>query len=196
MNVSDRKIIDSFLLLINEYPISKIKNSNIIKWAGISKSTFYNNFKDGADVLKKFEIIINNQILHACVNEYRNQKLAGLTPQQMINIFIDAAFPILYHNRDRIKIIQHSAVKNIWARSFDIRYIRIIKELFPENDPDNTRIFVKLINSILFLWLNELLPMDEANFRTLIKHSYQIKCSHLFDKNHYYSLLRNNLAKS
>lgn len=62
-NVVDEAIYDAFFLLIKEKDIKKITVSDVIKKAGIVRSTFYNHYENIPDLINAIEDKTLNDIL-------------------------------------------------------------------------------------------------------------------------------------
>lgn len=54
-SIAEEAIFDAFLLLAREKEIEKITVSDIIKWAGVVRSTFYNHYENIPDLVSKAE---------------------------------------------------------------------------------------------------------------------------------------------
>lgn len=60
---NEKRIIESFLELLNKYDISKITVKAICEKSNINRSTFYSHYNDVYDLLTKLEISMNKKII-------------------------------------------------------------------------------------------------------------------------------------
>ncbi|UQS87416.1 TetR/AcrR family transcriptional regulator [Nicoliella spurrieriana] len=172
---SKTKIVNAFLSLINQKSILDITNIDIINEADVSKGTFYHHFHSKNEIIRYSEEQIDQQIVHAFIKEYRRENKPELTPEVFVDIFSKTAIPIVYQNRDQIRILHGSDVNEIWRHYLEIHYFRIMRRVYPDDDTFHIRLFIKYVNLVVSLWISALIPMDEAEFQKRFKELLESK---------------------
>ncbi|MEJ6399811.1 TetR/AcrR family transcriptional regulator [Nicoliella lavandulae] len=171
MTRSKTKIVNAFLFLINQKSIFQITSGEIIKQAGIAKGTYYHNFHTKMDILRYYESNLTHAIVDSFITRYRKLGKPELTSDVFIDIFADAVIPIIYENRDQVRVLISSDVDEIWSHYLEAHYVRVLKKLFPEDKDFNLLLFIKYVHLIVSYWISSLIPMDQRDFKKKLKNS-------------------------
>ncbi|MHA8262461.1 TetR/AcrR family transcriptional regulator [Lactobacillaceae bacterium Melli_B3] len=176
------QIIGAFLALVNRKPLFKITISDIIDESGISRGTFYRCFNSRSDIVKQYEMIINHQIVHAFIIKYRKLGRTNLSPQEFINLFADVTIPIVYHNRDYIRILHGSIIGEVWHDHLERHYVRLMRKLYPNNTLVDIEVFVKAINLAISLWITKDIPVEKQQYHAIFNQFFSSRLLDVFEQ--------------
>ncbi|MHA8137558.1 TetR/AcrR family transcriptional regulator [Lactobacillaceae bacterium Scapto_B20] len=168
---SERKIVNSFLSLVNQKSVLTITNSDIIKKSGVAKGTFYHYFQSKEAIINKATLFINRPIMDRFVQRYRELGNPPMTPELLIDIFAETAIPIIYEHRDQIRVLHSSDVNELWRDALGQHYLRIMQKLFPGRDAFRLNLFNKYVYTLLGFWISNSIPTETHEFQREFKRS-------------------------
>ncbi|SEM81368.1 transcriptional regulator, TetR family [Ligilactobacillus sp. WC1T17] len=167
MNKSVRKIIDSYLSLVNQYGKVDVPILAITKNADISRATFYNHFNNVEEVVVLIEQDIDKQI-NQTIQKYRQDYV-----DQPYLMLAQKVLPILYEKRDILKILYTSPLRAHWLNFLRQKYDGWVSSFFKTNkDNKIPKYYSKNMSyffyfSIVELWLAKPIPEDPQTFEKI-----------------------------
>lgn len=154
MKKTDMRIANAMIKLLNDKKNKKISDKEIIQNSGVSRSTFYNHFKNQEEILNFIFNIIDKKI-------FREFKNINYFPSTIVNksILIDYLstniLPIIYEYRNIIKIMYLSDISNVWNNFLEDKYSKEVCLYLNIENNMHLRLFVKYILLIIELWITD-----------------------------------------
>jgi len=130
MNKSVKKIMDSYLYLVDLHNSLEISVSDITNVAGISRATFYNHFNSVEDVISCIEESVDAKILE-CINNHPNGVTKGIG---IIDVISNEILPLIYENREILKILYTSPLHPYWIDYLKANYSKWVSSFKSEYD--------------------------------------------------------------
>ncbi|MEJ6399792.1 TetR/AcrR family transcriptional regulator [Nicoliella lavandulae] len=174
---SKDKIADALLILLETKKEYEITNNEIINKAGISKGTFYNHFSGKYEVGEYIFDREDNKIMDK-INDYKEYfKTKNITSSVIIDIFAEHALPMIYRNRERLRILYKGSLSDRWKDFIEMRYIRFLKKcnFNVSYDDFDVRLAINYTLNIICLWISSPIPETPEKFQEHFKHLFNIK---------------------
>lgn len=130
MNKSVKKIMDSYLYLVDLHNSLEISISDITNVAGVSRATFYNHFDSVEDVIPCIEESVDAKISE-CINNHPNGVTKGIG---IIDVISNEILPLIYENREILKILYTSPLHPYWIDYLKANYSKWVSSFKSEYD--------------------------------------------------------------
>lgn len=144
-------ITEAFFVLLSEKSLSAITVTNIIKKAGVARSTYYHNFYYKEEIVDNFMDSIYHQLL-AKENIENKQKLQKAFKSQQLIAGIESSFLLLKKNQEKIKLIYHNGFGYRLKEMLD-QHVKIIFGNFNNKDHYKNYLIAGAIQNVLLEWL-------------------------------------------
>lgn len=171
-SLTQKKIAETLLELAFEFEdFSTISIEQIIRDAGVSKSTFYKYFQTKHDIFKYIHNSIDAEIYQKMCEQ--NNQINEADSQTILAFIADDILPLLYKQRNVIKLLYNSAIDPYWEPFLEKRYIKWSSKLFRTNvnhqfnlkSPFIRRLIVKFVLSLIATWITSPFPAAPKEFR-------------------------------
>ena len=106
-----RRVIDTFLTLLQDRPWDKISVSEIAKIADIGRVTFYRNFADKDDVMRRF--------LHQQTDRFQMETAKNPVDPDRPSEFVERMLRHMYQYRDTMDLLQRDGKMYLLEDEFD-----------------------------------------------------------------------------
>ena len=153
---TERAIMDSFVKLLNQYPLDKITVKDIVSDCGISRNTFYYHYQDIYDLLRAtFSAVLEN-VISENVTTWR-ESLMACTRFALDN---RRAIYHVYHSANRDQLERY--LNQVTGESME-KLIRYLTQGLTVSDEDIgylTLFYKHAIVGILLEWLSNDMKAD------------------------------------
>ncbi|TPR12318.1 TetR/AcrR family transcriptional regulator [Apilactobacillus timberlakei] len=154
MKSTDLRIANALINILSCNTNLKIHDTEIIKKAEVSRSTFYNHFSNQKEILNFIFNIIDKKI-------FKEFEYFKYIPPQFINkkVLIEYTsehlIPIIYDYRKVIKIMYSSNISKSWNDFLENKYTDTICKYLRIEKNMHLKLFVKYVLLIIELWITE-----------------------------------------
>lgn len=181
MNKSVKKIMDSYLYLVDLHNSLEISISDITNVAGVSRATFYNHFDSVEDVIPCIEESVDAKISE-CINNHPNGVTKGIG---IIDVISNEILPLIYENREILKILYISPLHPYWIDYLKANYSKWVSSFKSEYDCRTVPSYYAenltylFFFSIIELWVSKPVPETPAEFRKIFHSLFSFPISQL-----------------
>lgn len=185
--LTEKKIIDSFVFLLNKTDFYTLSIKSIVEHANINRSTFYDYYFDKYDLWNKIEKEISQDIQEQCKKDrnlwgdfWEEKSVHSMLNSCSIKIH---SLEYIHENRDLLKVLfSNNAPKTLWNNLNLIikKELNLSEKISQNNFIDANYIetfFVLSITQPVLIWINESYPDTPRKFfHSLLKMRLTAPC--------------------